>query len=66
MDSDDRMGWGFGYVLLAGIFVLAGLFGLKHVEEASSYGLKDLLGLLKDLLLFWAGWKFNTKVNGLK
>jgi hypothetical protein len=57
--SESRLGWLFGFALLAGLYVLAAIFGLWHVEEKTSYGLKDVLDILKSLLTFWAGWKFS-------
>jgi hypothetical protein len=59
MHNESRLGWIYGFALLGGIYSLAAVFGLGHVEEKTSYGLKDVLDILKSLITFWAGWKFS-------
>jgi hypothetical protein len=64
--TNDRLGWYFGFVLLFGLFGLALIFGIKRIEEATSFGLKEVLEILKNLIIFWAGWKFNDRKENTK
>jgi len=57
--NDHKLGWVFGFALLFGLYALAGGIAFWHVEEKTSFGLKELLDILKSLLTFWAGWKFS-------
>lgn len=65
--NDSQHGWTFGYILLAGLYVLAGISLWGHVTEDTSFGFKEVIDDIGKLLIFWAGWKFRdamTKSNG--
>lgn len=51
-----KMGW--GYVLLLGILTLCGKIALGHVEQTTSYGLTEIVGILAVLAGQWANWAF--------
>ena len=59
LEDDNRAGWLFGYVLLIGLFGFAFASGYGNFQQATSFGLKDVLDIIKSLLTFWAGWKFS-------
>ena len=50
----------FGFVLLAGTFVIAGVVALGRVEEHTSYGLPYILGAIATLSGGFAQWAFGA------
>lgn len=51
-----KMMWGF--ILIIGILSLTARIALGHVEQASSYGLTEIIGILAVLAGQWANWAF--------
>jgi hypothetical protein len=51
-----KMAWGF--LLLIGILSLCARIALGHVEQQTSYGLTDIIGILAVLAGQWANWAF--------
>ncbi len=51
-----KMGWGF--LLLIGILSLCARIALGHVEQGTSYGLTEIIGILAVLAGQWANWAF--------
>ena len=54
--SEWKMIWGF--ILLLGILSLCARIALGHVEQQTSYGLQDIIGILAVLGGQWANWAF--------
>ena len=54
--SQWKMTWGF--ILLLGILSLCARIALGHVEEKTSYGLTEIIGILAVLAGQWANWAF--------
>jgi hypothetical protein len=51
-----KMAWGF--LLLVGILSLCARIALGHVEQGTSYGLTEIIGILAVLAGQWANWAF--------
>lgn len=54
--SQWKMLW--GYILLLGIFAVLSRIALGKVEQATSYGLDSIIGILAVLAGQWANWAF--------
>ena len=48
----------WGFILLLGILSLCARIALGHVEEKTSYGLLEIIGILAVLAGQWANWAF--------
>jgi hypothetical protein len=53
----------YGFLMLGLLAVFAAVIALGHVEQASSFGLQDILGGLLVLAGGFAHWAFNTEVK---
>jgi hypothetical protein len=53
---EAKMAWGF--ILLLGILTLCARIALGHVEQGTSYGLTEIIGILAVLAGQWANWAF--------
>lgn len=54
--SQWKMIWGF--ILIVGILSLTARIALGKVEQATSYGLDNIIGILAVLAGQWANWAF--------
>lgn len=54
--AQAKMAWGF--ILLTGILLLCARIALGHVEQGTSYGLTEIIGILAVLAGQWANWAF--------
>ena len=55
----------YGYILLVSLVTLILIIGVGHVEEKTSYGLTDLIGILAVLAGQFGQWAFaNRGKNG--
>ena len=54
--AQAKMAW--GYILLIGILSLCARIALGHVEQGTSYGLTEIIGILAVLAGQWANWAF--------
>jgi hypothetical protein len=57
-------GYGFGFTVLAVYFTLAIAIAVGHVEEKTSYGLREVLMALGPLGGMFCGWAFGLSTNG--
>jgi hypothetical protein len=66
--SDSRLkiifGYGFGFTVLAVYFILAIAIAVGHVEEKTSYGLREVLMALGPIGGMFCGWAFGLAANG--
>jgi hypothetical protein len=53
--------WGFAYLLLLALFVLAMTTALAHVTEESSFGLKEVILIFGMMGSGFVGWAFGSR-----
>jgi hypothetical protein len=61
MDPTDRLKMIFGFVLLIGLLLLAGIFAMGKIEENTSFGLMPVVTTLSTLAGLFGGWAFREK-----
>lgn len=61
--SDDRLKMIFGFCLLVMLSALAGIIGLAHVEEKTSFGLREIITIIGVIAGGFAGWAFGSSGN---
>lgn len=59
--TDERLKIIFGFLLVLMLTILAAILGLGKVEQASSFGLQDILGGLLVLSGSYGQWAFGSK-----
>ncbi len=59
-----KMAWGF--LLLFGILTLCARIALGKVEQATSHGLTEIIGILAVLAGQWANWAFGESRSSAK
>jgi len=60
MSTMDKLKMVYGFLLLVVLGALAAMFGLAKVEQATSFGLQDILGGLLVLTGGFANWCFRV------
>ena len=58
--TDERLKIVFGFSLLLGLVCLAALIALAHVEEKSSYSLREIITGLLVLSGGFSAWAFGS------
>lgn len=58
MSRREQFEWWFLIGLVGTLVIMALAFGLFHVEEKTSFGLKDVLDTLRDIALAFVGYMF--------
>jgi len=59
--SSDTIRMSFGYILVVFLCVLGGVTALGSVKEADSFGYKEIVIGLLQVLMLWATWAFKHK-----
>lgn len=58
-EHELKMAWGYLYLLIVGFLIGRIAFGM--VEQATSYGLTEMIAVIGPLGGMWAQWAFSSK-----
>ena len=66
MNKREYFEWYFLIGIVSLLAIMAMIFGVFHVEEKTSFGLKDVLDTLRDIALAFVGYMFRQSHSNAK